>query len=241
MYQTRPENLPQIQIDEARESISSFEVLEEVDEPGQYYEDQFADQTDVIAFTKVRPKTKGLEKFYIVLFVKVRDTKVAHGGRLVLNPGYTYMVIFDNRHSRISSTHIKYEINIEKNSKKKASLNSRRYSQLSTGSKRTEMIMLVKEILAKDCHQKKLTIEEDRPPSQLSAQISASLSTSGFLVPRSSSPSIGTVEVPVFVHRSNTSNSLMGNRSNTSNSLIGNRSNTSNSLYGNQPEIKLDL
>ena len=62
MYQTRPENLPQIQIDEARESISSFEVLEEVDEPGQYYEDQFADQTDVVAFTKVRSKIKGLKE-----------------------------------------------------------------------------------------------------------------------------------------------------------------------------------
>ena len=144
--------------------------------------------------------------------MKVKDTKNAHVGRLVLSPGYTYMVIFDNRHSKFSSCHIKYEINIEKNSKKKASLNSRRYSQLSTESKRTEMVLLVKEILAKDCLQKKLTIEEDRPPSQLSA----SLSTSGFLVPRSSSPSMGTVEVPVYVHRSN-------------------------SLNGNQPEIRLDL
>ena len=126
----------------------------------------------------------------------MRDTKVAHVGRLVLSPGYTYMVIFDNRHSRFSSSHIKYEINIEKKSKKKPNVNTRRYSQLSTESKRTEMILLVKEILAKDCLQKKLTIEEDRPPSQLSA----SLSTSGFLVPGTSSPSI---EVNVHVHRSN--------------------------------------
>ena len=54
MYQTtKQENLPQIQIDEARDSISSFEVLEEVDEPGEYYEDPFADQTDAVAFKKV--------------------------------------------------------------------------------------------------------------------------------------------------------------------------------------------
>ena len=54
MYQTtKQENLPQIQIDEARDSISSFEVLEEVDEPGEYYEDPFADQTDALAFKKV--------------------------------------------------------------------------------------------------------------------------------------------------------------------------------------------
>ena len=141
--------------------------------------------------------------------MKVRDRKVAHVGRLVLSPGYTYMVIFDNRHSKLSSSHIKYEINIEKKSKKKPSVNTRRYSQLSTASKRTEMILLVKEILARECLQKKLTIEEDRPPSQLSA----SLSTSGFLVPRLSSPSM---EISVHVHRSN-------------------------SLNGNQPEIRLEL
>ena len=54
MYQTtKQENLPQIQIYEARDSVSSFEVLEEVDEPGEYYEDPFADQSDVLAFKKV--------------------------------------------------------------------------------------------------------------------------------------------------------------------------------------------
>ena len=54
MYQTtKQENLPQIQIDEAMDSISSFEVLEEVDEPGEYCEDPFADQTDVLEFKKV--------------------------------------------------------------------------------------------------------------------------------------------------------------------------------------------
>ena len=54
MYQTmKQENLPQIQIDEAGDSISSFEVLEEVDEPGEFYEDPFADQTDELAFKKV--------------------------------------------------------------------------------------------------------------------------------------------------------------------------------------------
>ena len=54
MYQTtKQENLPQIQIDEAKDSISSFEVLEEVDEPGEYHEDPFADQNDVLAFKKV--------------------------------------------------------------------------------------------------------------------------------------------------------------------------------------------
>ena len=55
MYQTtKQQNLPQIQIDEAMDSLSSFEVLEEVDEPGEYYEDPFADQTDVLAFKKVK-------------------------------------------------------------------------------------------------------------------------------------------------------------------------------------------
>ena len=141
--------------------------------------------------------------------MKVRDRKVAQVGRLVLSPGYTYLVLFDNRHSKFSSSHIKYEINMEKKSEKKPSVNSaRRYSQLSTGSKRTEMILLVKEILARDCLQKKLTTEEDRPASQLSA----SLSTTGFLVPRLSSPSL---EVNVHVHRSN-------------------------SFSGNQPEIRLE-
>ena len=144
--------------------------------------------------------------------MEVRDKRVAQVGRLVLRPGYTYMVIFDNRHSRFSSSHIKYEIRIEKKSKKLPNINTRRYSQLSTGSKRTEMVLLVKEILAKDCLRKKLTIEEDRPPSQLSA----SLSTSGFLVPRLSSPSL---EVSVHVHRSNSFN---GNQSRHLNLGTGN-------------------
>ena len=63
MYQTqaqasKQENLPQIHIDEAEDfdsqDISSFEVLEEVDEPGDFHEDPFADQIDVIALKKVR-------------------------------------------------------------------------------------------------------------------------------------------------------------------------------------------
>ena len=59
MYQpAKPENLPQIQIDEDGElsslNYSSFEVLEEVDEPGEYHEDPFAEQIDVVEFKRVR-------------------------------------------------------------------------------------------------------------------------------------------------------------------------------------------
>ena len=66
MYQTtKQENLPQIQIDEAMDSISSFEVLEEVDEPGEYYEDPFGDQTDVHALEKVFVYLILLRKTYL--------------------------------------------------------------------------------------------------------------------------------------------------------------------------------
>ena len=133
------------------------------------------------------------------------ETKPLHKGRMKLSPGYTYLVIFDNRNYSLSSSHIKYDINIETEEKKRyKQLNSRRFSQLSTGSKRTEMVLLVKEIIGQDSLQKKITIEEDRPSSQLSA----SLSTSEYLVPRSSCSSAGTVEVNVHVHRSK---SLTGN------------------------------
>ena len=61
MYQSSQiENLPQIQIDEAGDidppdpEVSAVEVLEEVDEPGEFHEDPFADQTDIIALKKVR-------------------------------------------------------------------------------------------------------------------------------------------------------------------------------------------
>ena len=61
MYQSsKTENLPQIQIDEAGDidppdpEVSAVEVLEEVDEPGEFHEDPFADQTEIIAPKKVR-------------------------------------------------------------------------------------------------------------------------------------------------------------------------------------------
>lgn len=107
---------------------------------------------------------------------KVRDSKALHKGRLRLTPGYTYLVMFDNRNCRLSSSNIKYEVNIEMSENKpRKRLNSRRFSQLSTCSKRTEMILLIKEIIGRESLQKRITIEEDRPSSQLSA----SLSTSG--------------------------------------------------------------
>ena len=69
MYQTtKQENLPQIQIDEAMDSVSSFEVLEEVDEPGEYYEDPFGDQTDVHALEKVFVYRIELRKTYICIY-----------------------------------------------------------------------------------------------------------------------------------------------------------------------------
>ena len=58
MYQSaKPENLPQIQIDEAEDidsSVSAVEVLEEVDEPGEFHENPFADQTEIVSVKKVR-------------------------------------------------------------------------------------------------------------------------------------------------------------------------------------------
>lgn len=150
---------------------------------------------------------------------KVRDSKALHKGRLRLTPGYTYLVMFDNRNCRLSSSNIKYEVNIEMSENKpRKRLNSRRFSQLSTCSKRTEMILLIKEIIGRESLQKRITIEEDRPSSQLSASLSTSgkvlrvgnssfsnninLPSPGFLVPRSSCSSVGTVEVKVQVHRS---------------------------------------
>ena len=83
------------------------------------------------------------------------------------------------------------------------------------------MILLVKEIIGQDSLQKKITIDEDRPSSQLSASLSTSgkqeltvdivtvsikrLHSPDFLVPRSSCSSVGTVEVNVHVQ------SLTGN------------------------------
>ena len=96
---------------------------------------------------------------------------------------FTFSPLNSIRNFKFSSNLIKYEINIGENSNKRHQRgsrhrNSRRYSQLSTRSKRTEMTMLVKEIIRRNRLQKTIIIEEEnleRPVSQLST----SLSTSG--------------------------------------------------------------